>query len=78
MEYYEITTVVEGALDEVRHFTTWTAASDYIDTVEAAAKADGLETQVYKLYHPHAQGVECECIQFETDHHPYAEYNAKE
>lgn len=29
------------------------------------------DVEIYKLYHPHVQGIECECIQYLSDHNPY-------
>ena len=67
-------------------FTDEDAILQYASEVEAAAKKDGLPTQVYTLFHEHDEitaeeadaGDECTCIQYLQSHLPTYEWNADE
>jgi hypothetical protein len=69
--YVEAWTIVEGALDAERTFPTRPKAVEWLETEINACQAEGVQADGYILTHPHAEGVECECSQFVTDHNPY-------
>ena len=84
--YTDVTVVVDGTWDDWRTFTDEDAILQYVSEVEAAAKDDGLPTQVYTLFHEHDEitaeeadaGDECSCIQYLQSHHPTYEWNTNE
>lgn len=48
-----------------------TTRTEWFDTLSSDAASDGQRYEVFAVHHgEHAVGVECECAQFETDHHP--------
>jgi hypothetical protein len=76
MTYADVSLVVEGALDNQSVAYTETDVDEYVQAAEAEAKADGLHTEVYVLWHEHDEtNEECACVQYLTDHHPYASFN---
>ena len=83
--YTEVTVVVDGALDDWCTFTNEDTMLQYISEVEAAAKEDGLPTQVHTLFHEHDEitaeeadaGDECSCIQYLQSHLPTYEWNTE-
>lgn len=68
--YTEVTVVVDGALDKEETFRNPTGAQAYIEAIIAESKLDKVPTQIFKLDHDHAEGEECECAQYVTDHKP--------
>ncbi len=78
MAYFTVETIVEGALQDSQTFYEGEdKMRQYLLKVEADAKADGLRTEVYVLYHDHDESVECECAQYVTDHRPEFSYNTE-
>ena len=75
--YAEISVIVEGALDETETFTDQTLLDEYLATLESEAYASGYQFDVYVRWHDHDPG-DCECAQYETDHHPTYVYNSRE
>ncbi len=75
MVYAEVSVIVDGALDSDRTFTNQDELDAYLEMVRVESETDGQPTEVYVLYHEHGKGADCLCIQYETDHHPYARYN---
>jgi hypothetical protein len=68
MGYTEATHIVSGALEESRIFNSDKEFQDWLDDIRENASDD---EQVFTVYHDHKLETDCECIQFETDHHPY-------
>ena len=75
MTYADVSVIVDGALEEERTFHDETLMNDYLRQIKDEAAADGIRTEVYVLWHEHDDMDECECIQYVTDHHPYAVYD---
>src|SRR5262245_40894860 len=76
MAYADVSIIVEGALEEEQRLHTDAEVDELVTRVEREAKADGLETEVYVLWHDHDEAdEECACIQYAQDHHPYASFN---
>lgn len=73
--YAEVSVVVDGGLEECVTFHDETAMLDYIAEVGDDAADHGYPTEVYVLWHEHDETGECECVQYLTDHHPYASWN---
>lgn len=69
--FYELSVIVEGALAIGEYVLTAGDLAARIEDVATDAHADGLETDVYILWHEHGPSVEdCTCVQYLTDHHP--------
>jgi hypothetical protein len=68
--------IVDGALEEEHTFHDETLLREYVSECERDAAGHGYPTQLFVIFHDHEAGIECECIQFSQDHHPYAEWNA--
>lgn len=77
-EFWDVSVIVEGALDASETFESSDGMEDYIARQEQAAKKDGLWTEVFVQYHGHPMAEEeCACAQYETDHHPDYEWNVR-
>jgi hypothetical protein len=75
MIYADVSVIVNGALEEERTFHDETLMNDYLGQIEDEAKGDGIRTEIYVLWHEHDDMDGCACIQYATDHHPYAVYD---
>lgn len=69
--YTEVTLIVEGALED-----SWLWADAYNAEIQAERLArelagKGLEYDIYLTDHEHSEYLECDCIQYLTDHRPY-------
>lgn len=74
MKYFiEAWTVVEGAQDKDWTGDSLVEAQRWLDSEIAECQQAGLSAQGYRIIHPHAEGIECECHQYVTSHLPYAE-----
>jgi hypothetical protein len=71
MAYAEASLIVEGALDETATFHDVTLLDHWASSVLNECKADGLSAEVFVIWHEHSEGIECECVQYLTDHHAY-------
>lgn len=70
MAYWQVSVICEGALDEDRQLTD-AQLQPFVDSIEEWANAHpDKDVEIYTLFHDHARGRECECIQYVTDHHP--------
>lgn len=70
--YWQVSVICEGALDEDRELSD-IAYPLFLADVEGWANAHSdLDVEVYAIWHEHRRGVDCECIQYVTDHHPAA------
>ena len=67
----EASVVVEGALNELARFTDEALMQDWARQRISECEAKHLEARVYVLYHDHKPDVDCECVQYLTDHQPY-------
>jgi len=62
--------VVGGALDEEREFSGMEEYRAWAEQVLAECRAQGVQVEIYHIYHAHEPGVECECVQYLTDYRP--------
>lgn len=83
-EYEEYTVVWDGALEQTveaangvilqssygQDEEAGTLVQAWLDEIETAADSDSVRVEVFCLAHPHAPGIECECAQYASDHHP--------
>ena len=70
-EYWELTLVCDGALEETVECPTFDSIQYYLSQVYDDYTTGGYtsEWNVYSVYHPHAISEDdCDCIQYETDH----------
>lgn len=80
--FVDVTVIVDGAVDETATIFDSALLDLFHNEVSEDAKAHGYHTEVYELWHDHplfdddGEAIDCECIQFETHHHPIKEYNA--
>ena len=76
--YFEVWVLFEGALGAEDHFTLDSDVDNWADAhLQAGAKANVL-TEVYCRFHPHREGIECECAQYDTNHHPMTSFEPME
>ena len=74
----EASVVVEGALVKEVVVCDEGELDDLVGIVGPEAVKDGLETEVFVVWHEHAETVEeCSCFQYLTDHHPYASFGVE-
>ncbi len=69
MTYSEVTTIVDGAVDEEATFFDYLLQDKYIEEVKADALGHGYPTDIFVMYHEHDPS-ECECIQDLHDYSP--------
>lgn len=71
--YADVSVIVEGALEEEATFHDETLMRDWIAHVIEDLRADGVSGQVYVVHHDHDESDEdCACVQYLTDHRPFA------
>lgn len=71
MSYIEANLLLSGALSEEHEFATEEEFELWMAGVRAeAAEDDWEEAEIFRIDHPHEPGIECECVQYLTDHHP--------
>ena len=80
--YWQVTVIVEGAIDCEVELVSDEALDAFIDEVKDAATEDGKPTEVYTLWHNHAPltseddaSFEDVCIQYATDLRPVFVWN---
>lgn len=70
MGFTDVTVVWEGAVDTQRIFGDDETTA--MDALIAGVKADAATTtdlvEIYSVYHDHDTDLDCECVQFLTDH----------
>ena len=69
--YIEGWTVCEGAADEEETFSSWDDFASWAELTIADMRHLGVEGAVYYIEHEHEEGIDCECVQYLTDHSPY-------
>ena len=76
MAYADVSAVVNGALTEQLIAYTQAQVDEFVEHHERKTREDGLSTEVYVLWHEHENTVEdCACVQYLTDHNPYASFS---
>jgi hypothetical protein len=73
--YAEVTVIVDGAMEDCEIFHNEALLANFVAEIEDEAEGHGYPTEVYVQYHDHNAADECECAQFETDHHPAYSFN---
>ncbi len=71
--YTEIWSVVEGAEDRFKSVEGdgYEEALALAQDLRAVSAVEGqYDWEVYVLRHDHADGIDCECVQYLTDHRP--------
>jgi hypothetical protein len=76
--YFECWAVFAGALGAEETFTLVSDVDDWADEQLQAGAKSAVLTEVYVRFHEHAEGLECECAQYETSHKPYVTYEPEE
>ena len=69
--YAELTVIVDGAVEEEATFADETLVTEFLNGLEREAEGDGVRMEIHRLDHDHARGMDCDCAQYATDHHPY-------
>jgi hypothetical protein len=69
MMYIQATSIIDGAVDEEFDFVGEDAA-DQLDAWLRDLEDSGHGIDVYVLHHDHEYGIECECVQYVSDHNP--------
>jgi hypothetical protein len=70
--YYDVESVVEGAVDSFEDFDTWAEADAYAQTLAAKLDSARVEYQIHIFEHDHSRDDEeaCVCRQDDADHSP--------
>lgn len=67
MGYYDVSVICDGALEAT--------ATEYnpedVDAFVNIYRSEKLPVAIYVLYHDHEDYLECECVQYVTDHAPF-------
>lgn len=74
MGYTQIDTTYEGVAEATSYFDDdqEQQMKDFIAATQSFAYDNSdAEVLIYRLYHDHAQGIDCECIQYVTDRNPF-------
>lgn len=82
MRYADVSVIVEGALDQETTVKNETELQRYVAVLQIDANKQGFTAEVYVVWHEHeAYGnvdADCDCIQYVTDHSPYATVEPEE
>ena len=77
MSYTEVNVNVNGAAESTQYFEENTETSKFANAILATQRFaydnSDFDVEIYVLHHPHEQGIDCECIQYEQSHKPYWE-----
>ena len=75
MGYAEVNVNVNGAAESTEYFDNETETLKFRNSIAATQRFaydnNDFDVEIYVLHHPHEQGIDCECIQYVTDHNPY-------
>lgn len=74
MGYTQIDTIYEGVAEATSYFNDdqEQQMKDFVAATQSFAYDNSdAEVKIYRLYHNHDQGIDCECIQYVTDHNPF-------
>ncbi len=80
MSYYTVTSIVEGSLDEEEELPDMESVQEFVNSQAILAAEDGQRTELYVIRHDHGvlDDGDCNCVQYLTDHAPYATFNREE
>ena len=69
--YIEAWIIADGGLDEERTFIGEKAESEYVDWAESVMAEDhDCSIEIFRIDHEHSPNIDCECVQYLTDHSP--------
>ena len=71
MTYYECYTVIEGAQGNDYNASDWDSANGWMENQVWMANLSRSDAQAYFIAHDHGVGIDCECVQYLTDHRPF-------
>lgn len=76
MSYKEISVLVGGALDQTEIFSyddifEVVRLYGFIADTQKAAEDTDERVELFEMSHDHEPDVDCECIQYVTDHKPF-------
>lgn len=75
MGYIQASFVIDGALSSAdMEFDTEENFDKWVEDCQRGIQGFPVNAAIFRLYHDHAKGIDCECIQFLTDHHPFWTY----
>ena len=69
--FVEASVVIAGGLDSYEYFPSWGSFTAWFDVTRTELVGISDSAEIYVLEHEHALGVDCECVQYLTDHRPY-------
>lgn len=75
MGYWQTSVVIDGALDSDDELTDRQLTRLRREIEVHATDHPDQQVEVYALWHDHARGRDCECVQYAQDHHPLDTYN---
>jgi hypothetical protein len=78
MTYTQVDVIVEGALDSSEVYFNDESLTYALQQLKTEAENLHFVAEVYTLFHDHSIDVECECVQYVTDHHPTVVYGRQE
>lgn len=70
--YIEASVVIDGALDSTETLRSHEALDIFVANT-IAESPPGMHVQIFTIEHQHAEDIDCECVQYLTDHLPYYE-----
>jgi hypothetical protein len=73
--YAEVTVIIDGAVETEEIYHDQVFMDHCLESIAEDALGHGYPTEVYIMYHDHAFGMDCECIQYVADHRPVFQYN---
>lgn len=65
-----LSVIVDGSLESDETYTDDTLYRERLREIADDAADHGYPTEVFVVQHDHAIGIECECVQYLTDHKP--------
>jgi len=68
---FEVTIIVEGAVDAIETFFDKEDAEHFADAELELCRQAGAQAEAYIVPHYCEGDTECSCSQWLTDHHPY-------
>ena len=84
MGYTEVSVIYNGesegepvVFDHDDKLYEWKFGNYITATQRFAFDNSDATVEIYLLNHPHVQGIDCECIQYVTDHNPYWKQEGK-
>lgn len=83
MGYTEVTTIYNGAVEShYMYFDDIPQMQKEMENSIAATQRfaydnSDSDVEIYKVHHDHSIDLDCECVQYLTDHHPFWKQEGK-